>query len=291
MAERSGSRRLAPAELAARSRASPAGSSPTSRRSTSAAVRAACEPRAAPAPRAPARARLWRRRRAGRRCRRGRRSCCRSRGAPSAAELVERHLGSLVAREDVFVDAQRRAAGPAARSCTSRAACASSEPISLTAVQARTGSAAHRRALDRARGGRRGRGLGAVPVRRPTTRGVLNAVVELIVGQNARPALRRAARSSSRAAGSSAPSAPRSAATASLDWVALGFGSARGKVRMETLLAGEGADGEVTGAYAPPRPPAHRLRHHAGARGAEHDLRPRLPRHPRGPLDARSGAG
>jgi Fe-S cluster assembly protein SufD len=35
-----------------------------------------------------------------------------------------------------------------------------------------------------------------------------------------------------------------------LDWVALGFGSARGKVRMETKLAGPGADGRVTGAYA-----------------------------------------
>jgi Fe-S cluster assembly protein SufD len=36
----------------------------------------------------------------------------------------------------------------------------------------------------------------------------------------------------------------------SLDWVALGFGSARGKVRMETNLAGEGSHGKVTGAYA-----------------------------------------
>jgi Fe-S cluster assembly protein SufD len=37
---------------------------------------------------------------------------------------------------------------------------------------------------------------------------------------------------------------------ASLDWVALGFGSARGKVRMETKLAGPGASAKVTGAYA-----------------------------------------
>jgi Fe-S cluster assembly protein SufD len=36
---------------------------------------------------------------------------------------------------------------------------------------------------------------------------------------------------------------------ASLDWTALGFGSARGKVRMETDLAGPGADARVTGAY------------------------------------------
>ena len=37
---------------------------------------------------------------------------------------------------------------------------------------------------------------------------------------------------------------------ASLDWVALGFGSARGRVRMETRLGGPGAEARVTGAYA-----------------------------------------
>jgi Fe-S cluster assembly protein SufD len=37
---------------------------------------------------------------------------------------------------------------------------------------------------------------------------------------------------------------------ASLEWLALGFGSARGKVRMETKLAGPGSSAKVTGAYA-----------------------------------------
>jgi Fe-S cluster assembly protein SufD len=37
---------------------------------------------------------------------------------------------------------------------------------------------------------------------------------------------------------------------ASLEWVALGFGSARGKVRMETKLQGPGSSAKVTGAYA-----------------------------------------
>jgi Fe-S cluster assembly protein SufD len=36
---------------------------------------------------------------------------------------------------------------------------------------------------------------------------------------------------------------------AALEWVALGFGSARGKVRMETKLDGRGASARVTGAY------------------------------------------
>jgi Fe-S cluster assembly protein SufD len=37
---------------------------------------------------------------------------------------------------------------------------------------------------------------------------------------------------------------------AALEWVALGFGSARGKVRMETKLNGQGSSAKVTGAYA-----------------------------------------
>jgi Fe-S cluster assembly protein SufD len=35
-----------------------------------------------------------------------------------------------------------------------------------------------------------------------------------------------------------------------LDWAALGFGSGRGKVRMETKLAGRGSEARVTGGYA-----------------------------------------
>jgi Fe-S cluster assembly protein SufD len=37
---------------------------------------------------------------------------------------------------------------------------------------------------------------------------------------------------------------------ATLDWVAIGFGSSRGKVRMDTRLAGPGSSARVTGAYA-----------------------------------------
>jgi Fe-S cluster assembly protein SufD len=37
---------------------------------------------------------------------------------------------------------------------------------------------------------------------------------------------------------------------ASFDWIALGFGSSRGKVRMETRLSGPGSSARVTGAYA-----------------------------------------
>ena len=46
------------------------------------------------------------------------------------------------------------------------------------------------------------------------------------------------------------PARASSAATRSLDWITLGFGSANGKVFQETQLAGAGAHGSVTGAYA-----------------------------------------
>ena len=65
---------------------------------------------------------------------------------------------------------------------------------------------------------------------------------------------------------------------ASLEWIALGFGSARGKVRMETKLSGRGSSARVTGAYIGRGSPAPRLRHDPGARGREHLLRPGVPR-------------
>jgi Fe-S cluster assembly protein SufD len=79
--------------------------------------------------------------------------------------------------------------------------------------------------------------------------GLLNTVVELIVGQNAhlRFVSGQALNEKSWVFGTQRAVVDRDA---SLDWVALGFGSARGKVRMDTQLAGEGSSAKVTGAYA-----------------------------------------
>ena len=103
---------------------------------------------------------------------------------------------------------------------------------------------------DRARGGRRGGGLGAVALHRLQSRLRL---------QHRDRDLGRAP------APTSATSPPRASSErswvfgtqraeverdANLDWVALGFGSSRGKVRMETRLAGQGSSARVTGAYA-----------------------------------------
>ncbi len=79
--------------------------------------------------------------------------------------------------------------------------------------------------------------------------GVFNAVTELIVGDGARLRYVCGQGLSER---SWMFGAQRSqlGRDAGLDWVALGFGSSRGRVRMETRLGGEGAEARVTGAYA-----------------------------------------
>ena len=81
------------------------------------------------------------------------------------------------------------------------------------------------------------------------TDGLFNGVVELSVGPGAR--LRYVCEQElSERSWVFATQRAELARDASLEWVALGFGSARGKVRMETKLAGPGASARVTGAYA-----------------------------------------
>jgi Fe-S cluster assembly protein SufD len=79
--------------------------------------------------------------------------------------------------------------------------------------------------------------------------GLFNAVVELVVGEgaNLRYVCEQELSESSWVFATQRAEVGRDA---SLDWVALGFGSARGKVRMETKLAGRGSSARVTGAYA-----------------------------------------
>jgi Fe-S cluster assembly protein SufD len=79
--------------------------------------------------------------------------------------------------------------------------------------------------------------------------GLFNAVVELVVGDGAN--LRYVCEQDlSERSWVFATQRAEVARDASLEWVALGFGSARGKARMETKLAGRGASARVTGAYA-----------------------------------------
>jgi Fe-S cluster assembly protein SufD len=78
---------------------------------------------------------------------------------------------------------------------------------------------------------------------------LLNSVVELQVGQAATLRYVSTQDISERAWIFSSQRA-QVERDARLDWTALGFGSARGKVRMETKLAGPGSEARVTGGYA-----------------------------------------
>lgn len=81
------------------------------------------------------------------------------------------------------------------------------------------------------------------------TDALLNSVVELHVGQAAR--LRYVSTQDvSERAWIFATQRARVERDGRLEWTALGFGSGRGKVRMETNLAGPGAEARVTGGYA-----------------------------------------
>ena len=78
---------------------------------------------------------------------------------------------------------------------------------------------------------------------------VLNSVVELAVGQAA--TLRYVnTQDISEKAWIFATQRAEVQRDGRLDWAALGFGSGRGKVRMETKLAGPGSEARVTGGYA-----------------------------------------
>jgi Fe-S cluster assembly protein SufD len=78
---------------------------------------------------------------------------------------------------------------------------------------------------------------------------VLNSVVELAVGQAA--TLRYVnTQDISEQAWIFATQRAEVERDGRIDWAALGFGSARGKVRMETKLAGPGSEARVTGGYA-----------------------------------------
>jgi Fe-S cluster assembly protein SufD len=124
-----------------------------------------------------------------------------------------------------------------------------SEPISLTAVQAAAGTLVNQRTLVVLEEDAQAEVWEQFLSGDAELDGVFNVVTELVVGDGAR--LRyvsgQGLSEKSWIFGAQRASVGRSGA---LDWVALGFGSTGGHVRMETRLAGEGADARVTGAYA-----------------------------------------
>jgi Fe-S cluster assembly protein SufD len=163
----------------------------------------------------------------------------------SHPELVERHLGTAVASDDPFVARNDAAPGDGWFIHVPRGA--RLEPVLLTAILAGK-SALNWRVLVVLEEGASAE-VWEQYLSAGDEDGVFNTVVELIVGQNAhlRFVTGQGLSEKSWVFGTQRAVVERDG---SLDWVSLGFGSASGKVRMETQLAGEGSSAKVTGAYA-----------------------------------------
>jgi Fe-S cluster assembly protein SufD len=164
-------------------------------------------------------------------------------------ELVEPHLGRVVAADDVFTRWNEDAWDGGAFVWVPRNVRVDA-PILLTAVSAAAGTALQRRVLIVLEEGAEAEVWEQYLSGDDESETLLNTVVELVVGQNARLRYVCGQELNERSwiFGAQRAEVARDGA---LDWVVVGFGGANGRVRTETLLAGEGAQGKVTGAYAP----------------------------------------
>jgi Fe-S cluster assembly protein SufD len=162
--------------------------------------------------------------------------------------LVQRHLGTVVDGGDVFV-ARNDAGFRGGAFVYVPAGITLEQPILLSAVHGQSGTELHRRTLIVLEPGAQAEVWEQVTSAAPDTDGLFNTVVELALGDNSRLRFVSGQDLSERSwiFGTHRAEVARDAA---LDWVALGFGSARGHVRMETRLGGPGAEARVTGAYA-----------------------------------------
>jgi Fe-S cluster assembly protein SufD len=168
--------------------------------------------------------------------------------ASSHEELVRERLGSLVPIEDPFV--ARNEAGwrdgvlvHVARGIRVE------EPIRIEVPLEREGSAIGWRTLVVLEEGAEAEIWEHWSSPGDDVDALLNSVVELSVGQAA--TLRYVnTQDISEKAWIFATQRAQVERDGRLDWTALGFGSGRGKVRMETNLAGPGSEARVTGGYA-----------------------------------------
>jgi Fe-S cluster assembly protein SufD len=164
-------------------------------------------------------------------------------------ELVQRHLGTVVStQDDVFV-ARNDAGSQSGAFVYVPRGVAVEQPIVLTAVQSQPGTELTRRTLIVMEEGSQAEIWEQYVSGSAELDAVFNVVSELVVGDNAR--LRYVCgQDLSERSWIFGTQRAEVARDGSLDWVALGFGSAGGHVRMETRLGGPGADARVTGAYA-----------------------------------------
>jgi Fe-S cluster assembly protein SufD len=163
-------------------------------------------------------------------------------------ELVQRHLGTVVSDEDPFV-ARNDANFRDGAFVYVPAGVALALPVLLTAIQSANRTVLDRRTLIVLEAGAQAEVWEQYLSASEELDGVFNSVVELVVGDNAH--LRFVSgQDLSEHSWIFGTHRAEVARDGTLDWVALGFGSARGHVRMETRLGGQGAGARVTGAYA-----------------------------------------
>ena len=166
----------------------------------------------------------------------------------SHAELVQEFLGSLVPAEDPFVARNEAGWSDGVLVHVPRGVKVA-EPIRIEVPVDRDGAAIGWRTLVVLEEGAEAEVWEHWSSPGDEIDGLLNSVVELSVGQAA--TLRYVnTQDISERAWIFATQRAQVERDARLDWAALGFGSARGKVRMETKLAGPGSEARVTGGYA-----------------------------------------
>jgi Fe-S cluster assembly protein SufD len=166
----------------------------------------------------------------------------------SHAELLQERLGSLVPVEDPFV-ARNEAGWRDGVLVHVPRGVKVAEPIRIEVPIDRNGAAVGWRTLVVLEEGAEAEVWEHWSSPDDEVDGLLNSVVELSVGQAA--TLRYVnTQDISERAWIFATQRAQVERDARLDWAALGFGSGRGKVRMETKLAGPGSEARVTGGYA-----------------------------------------
>ena len=166
----------------------------------------------------------------------------------SHGDLLQERLGSLVPMEDFFV-ARNEAGWRDGVLIFVPSGVRLSEPIQVEVPVDADGTAVNWRTLVVLEDGAEAEVWEHWSSPADDVDAILNSVVELSVGQGA--ILRYVnTQDISEQAWIFATQRAQVERDGRLDWAALGFGSARGKVRMETKLAGPGSEARVTGGYA-----------------------------------------
>jgi Fe-S cluster assembly protein SufD len=171
------------------------------------------------------------------------------RAAREHPELVEPHLGSLVAPENDLFAARNEAGLTDGAFVYVPRGVALEQPVLLSAIETTARAEFAHRTLIVLEQGAQAEIWEQQLSSSPELESLFNTVIELKVGDGARLRFVCGQGLSERSwvFGSHRAEVGRDGA---LDWVALGFGSRGGRVRMETRLAGPGAEARVTGAYA-----------------------------------------